>query len=69
MKVPNVIIKPPSLVSRLEGKANKALIQKVEEINQKVLEEKKEGSSQNLKKARLFLLQRLLLQVTVHVQV
>lgn len=44
MKVPNVIIKPPSLVSRLEGKANKALIQKIEEINQKVLEEKKDSS-------------------------
>lgn len=41
MKVPNVIIKPPSLVSQLEGKSNKALIQKIEETNQKILEEKK----------------------------
>ena len=53
MKVPNVIIKPPSLVSRLEGKANKALIQKVEEINHTVLEEKKEGSSEDEKSQHL----------------
>lgn len=44
MKVPNVIIKPPSLVSRLEGKSNKALIQKIEENNQKILEEKKDSN-------------------------
>lgn len=44
MKVPNVIIKPPSLVSRLEGKSNKALIQKIEETNQKILEEKKDSN-------------------------
>ena len=53
MKVPNVIIKPPSLVSRLEGKANKALIQRVKEINQKVLEEKKEVSSEDEKSQHL----------------
>ena len=44
MKVPNVIIKPPSLVSRLEGKSNKALIQKIEETNQKILEEKNDSN-------------------------
>ena len=44
MKVPNVIIKPPSLVSQLEGKSNKALIQKIEENNQKILEEKKDSN-------------------------
>lgn len=44
MKVPNVIIKPPSLVSQLEGKSNKALIQKIEETNQKILEKKKDSN-------------------------
>lgn len=43
MKAPNVIIKPPSLVSRLEGKSNKSL-QKIEETNQKILEEKKNSN-------------------------
>lgn len=52
MKVPNVIIKPPSLVSRLEGKSNKALIQKIEETNQKILEEKK-GSNDTDKSQHL----------------
>ena len=44
MKVPNVIIKPPSLVSQLEAKSNKALIQKIEETNQKILEEKNDSN-------------------------
>ena len=38
MKVENVLIKPPSLVARLEGKANKALVEEAKEAIQKVEE-------------------------------
>ena len=38
MKVENVLIKPPSLVARLEGKANKALVEEAKEAIQKAEE-------------------------------
>lgn len=38
MKVVNDLIKPPSLVSQLEGKALESMSKKIEEINAKVLE-------------------------------
>ena len=40
MKVSS-LIQPPSLASQLEGKANEAIIRRVEEANQKVLQEVK----------------------------
>lgn len=40
MKVSS-LIQPPSLASQLEGKANEAIIRRVEETNQKVLQETK----------------------------
>ena len=40
MKVSS-LIQPPSLASQLEGKANEAIIRRVEETNQKVLQEPK----------------------------
>lgn len=40
MKVSS-LIQPPSLASQLEGKANEAIIRRVEETNQKVLQELK----------------------------
>lgn len=42
MKVENVLIKPPSLVARLEGKANKALIEEAKEAIQKAEERGKD---------------------------
>lgn len=38
MKVVNDLIKPPSLVSQLEGKALESMSKKIEEVNAKVLE-------------------------------
>ena len=40
MKVSS-LIQPPSLASQLEGKANEAIIRRVEETNQKVLQKTK----------------------------
>lgn len=45
MKVENVLIKPPSLVARLEGKANKALVEGAKEAIQKAEEKSKDKSS------------------------
>lgn len=45
MKVENVLIKPPSLVARLEGKANKALVEEAKEAIQKA--EKKSRDKPN----------------------
>lgn len=45
MEVENVLIKPPSLVSRLEGKANKALVEEAKEAIQKAEEKSKDKSS------------------------
>ena len=42
MKVENVLIKPPSLVARLEGKANKALVEEVKEAIQKAEEKSRD---------------------------
>ena len=42
MKVENVLIKPPSLVARLEGKANKALVEEAKEAIQKAEEKSKD---------------------------
>lgn len=38
MKVVNDLIKPPSLVSQLEGKVLESMSKKIEEVNAKVLE-------------------------------
>lgn len=38
MKIVNALIKPPSLVSQLEGKALESMSKKIEEVNAKVLE-------------------------------
>lgn len=45
MKVENVLIKPPSLVARLEGKANKALVEEAKEAIQKAEEKSRDKSS------------------------
>lgn len=45
MEVENVLIKPPSLVSRLEGKANKALVEEAKEAIQKAEEKSKDKPS------------------------
>lgn len=45
MKVENVLVKPPSLVSRLEGKANKALVEEAKEVVQKAEERSRDESS------------------------
>lgn len=50
MKVENVLIKPPSLVARLEGKANKALVEEAKEAIQKA-EEKSRGKSNDVNQA------------------
>lgn len=42
MKVENVLIKPPSLVARLEGKANKALVEEAKEAIQKAEEKSRD---------------------------
>ena len=44
------------MVSRLEGKSNKALIQKIEETNQKILEEKKDSNDTDKSKHLIDLL-------------
>lgn len=38
MKIVNALIKPPSLVSQLEGKVLESMSKKIEEVNAKVLE-------------------------------
>lgn len=45
MKVENVLIKPPSLVARLEGKANKALVEEAKEAIQKAEEKGRDKSN------------------------
>ena len=45
MKVENVLIKPPSLVARLEGKANKALVEEAKEAIQKAEEKSRDKSN------------------------
>ncbi len=45
MEIENVLIKPPSLVARLEGKANKALVEEAKEAIQKAEEKSKDKSS------------------------
>ena len=45
MKVENVLIKPPSLVARLEGKANKALVEEAKEAIQKAEENSRDKSN------------------------
>lgn len=45
MEVENVLIKPPSLVARLEGKANKALVEEAKEAIQKAEEKSKDKPS------------------------
>lgn len=42
IEVENVLIKPPSLVARLEGKANKALVEEAKEAIQKAEEKSKD---------------------------
>ena len=42
MKVENVLIKSPSLVARLEGKANKALVEEAKEAIQKAEEKSRD---------------------------
>ena len=42
MKVENVLIKPPSLVARLKGKANKALVEEAKEAIQKAEEKSRD---------------------------
>ena len=42
MKVENVLIKPPSLLARLEGKANKALVEEAKEAIQKAEEKSRD---------------------------
>lgn len=45
MKVENALIKPPSLVARLEGKANKALVEEAKEAIQKAEEKSRDKSN------------------------